>query len=72
MANKGPDGVNRCGFLRGKKCEEKRYQQDLNGKIKETGLKDLTSGDNTTTIIIILVVVVMAAIGFVMWKRGRK
>ncbi len=75
MANTGPDGVNRCSFLRGKKCEQKRYEDSLNDKLnnelKAAEVKDATSGNSDPTIIIVVVAMVLL-IGGVIYYRTRK
>ncbi|MBV5346815.1 hypothetical protein JZU46_01135 [bacterium] len=73
MANKGPDGQDRCGFLRGKKCEQKRYEQSLNTDLKSAQVKEtingIGAGSNT---VIIAVIVVVVLIGIALYLKFRK
>lgn len=73
MANTGPDGVNRCGFLRGKKCEQKRYDESLNAELKaaqvEETIKGIGTGSNTVIIAVVVVVVVIGIALFIKFRN---
>ena len=71
--NSGPDGIDRCGFLRGKKCEQKRYEQSLNTELKAAQVNDTIKSIGTSSnTIIVAVVVVIVLIGVALYFKFRR
>lgn len=71
MANTGPDGINRCGFLRGKKCEQDRYNQEMAAKAAAAAsvIKEEKATVETNYTLIILAFASIVIIGIVVYMK---
>lgn len=73
--NAGPDGISRCGAMRGYKCELKRYNEEMDAKMKSaqvsSTITDLQNGDSSGSGLIIYAAIglVIILIIYLVWKK---